>query len=72
MSPRDGDRWRLMVALRALIVAALAEVSDRNPVLVPTPNTALEVVREGALTHHRGEHEEPCSGGEDPLGGSKL
>jgi hypothetical protein len=72
MSPRDGDLCRLMVALRALIVAALAEASYRNTMLVPTPKTALGVVREGALAHHRGDHEEPRSAGKDPLGGSKL
>ena len=72
MSPRDGDLCRLMVALRALIVAALAEASYRHTVLVPTPKIALGVVREGALAHHRGDHEEPRSAGKDPLGGSKL
>jgi hypothetical protein len=72
MSLRDDDLCRLMVVLRALIVAALAEASYRNTLLVPTPQIALGVVGEGALAHHRGDHEEPRSAGQDPLGGLKL
>jgi hypothetical protein len=72
MSPRDGARWRLMVAWRALLVAAVAAASDRHPVRVPTPKIVLGVVREGALAHHRGDHEEPRRAGKDPRGGSKL